>query len=155
MVRGFEIRVGRGDGTMGDGTPVNVIATYRSEGHVRRGRMQVRRHTTIPGMVVLWKQCKCLPVDALCFRALLEPEVGHTDGEPSDQLSSSREIENPGKDDAGTVPEHHVGEECKARMDPDCDVRQPERVVRMKIFGALPEMARPSEGQCVRHECDH
>jgi hypothetical protein len=63
-----------------------------------------------------------IPVDALCFHSLIEPEICHSDAEPGDQTSGSREVGEPGKDDTGTAPERHVGEERKARADSDGDV---------------------------------
>ena len=69
---------------------------------------------------------KRLPVDSLCFHALVKPEVGYSNAEPCDQPSSGGKVGEPGKDSAGgTVPERHVSEERKARTDSDGDVRHP------------------------------
>jgi hypothetical protein len=71
-----------------------------------------------------WGEWERFPVDALCLQSLVEPEIYHSNTEPGDQTSGSREVGEPGKDDTGAAPERHVGEERKARADSDGDVRQ-------------------------------
>ena len=51
-----------------------------------------------------------LPVDALCFHPLVEPEICHSDTEPGDQTSSSGEAGEPAKDFIGIVLDRQVGQ---------------------------------------------
>jgi hypothetical protein len=65
-----------------------------------------------------------LPIDALYFHPLVEPEIYHSDTEPGDQSRCSAEAGEPGKDFIGTALDHQVGEECKARGEPDSNIGQ-------------------------------
>ena len=57
------------------------------------------------------RERELLPVDALCFRPLVEPKICHSDTEPGDKTRSSAEAGEPAKDFVGIVRNHQVGEE--------------------------------------------